>query len=363
MDNTGPTDNATATVRVTWTSWIGPATAVWSAVYGLLGLLWTVDGPGFPFGREHDPYGETISILDPVTQAAAAPVIAAAGLGGALLAMLLPRGRLPGPATGIAWVYAVGLALVLPDYRPLIRIAYTPVFLIGKIGFGWPDDASFAEMYSWPVINQMLCIGGGLLWAGTAIAASRRRRQACTGCGRTADGAGWTSRAAAARWGRTATYVAVAVPLVYCLTRWAWALGIPLGVSREFLRQEAAETPDIWLAGAMLATLGAGGAVLTLGLHQKWGEIYPRWIPWLRGKPVRPRTAVIPATIVAITVTTAGLMYVRVMVLGQVPGGFAENIATVGPEMFWPLWGVALGAATLAYHLRRRAACRECGQR
>ncbi|WP_217250723.1 hypothetical protein [Streptomyces sp. AC602_WCS936] len=24
--------------------------------------------------------------------------------------------------------------------------------------------------------------------------------------------------------------------LIYCLTRWAWAVGIPLGVSPEFLR-------------------------------------------------------------------------------------------------------------------------------
>jgi hypothetical protein len=28
----------------------------------------------------------------------------------------------------------------------------------------------------------------------------------------------------------------------------------------------------------------------------------------------------------------------------------------------WPLWSVALGAATLAYHLRRRGACPYCGR-
>jgi hypothetical protein len=93
--------------------------------------------------------------------------------------------------------------------------------------------------------------------------------------GREETGTGVTSRAAAARWGRTATYIAVALPLIYCLTRWAWALGIPLGVSREFLRESDAETPGIWLLGAMLGTLGAAGSVLTLGLVQKWGEIYP----------------------------------------------------------------------------------------
>jgi hypothetical protein len=62
-------------------------------------------------------------------------------------------------------------------------------------------------------------------------------------------------------------------------------------------------------------------------------------------------------------VTTAGLMYIRVTVLGQLPGGMRDNIATVGPEMLWPLWGFALGAATYAYYLRRRPACRLCDRR
>lgn len=31
-----------------------------------------------------------------------------------------------------------------------------------------------------------------------------------------------------------------------------------------------------------------------------------------------------------------------------------------GPSLLWPLWGIALGAATLAYHLRRRGGCPDC---
>src|SRR5256885_1595768 len=78
-----------------------------------------------------------------------------------------------------------------------------------------------------------------------------------------------------------------------------------------------AQAPGIWLAGALLATMGAGGALLTLGLVQRWGEVYPRWIPYLRGKPVRPRTAIVPASLVAILITSAGLMYVRWFLLGR----------------------------------------------
>jgi hypothetical protein len=353
-------------MRSPWPRWIGYATAGWSSIYGILGVLWSVGADGFPFGREHDPTGEAISILDRVGQDTAAPVVALVGLGGAALALVLARAGTRGVLARVAivpaWLYAAGLALVLPDYRPLIRVAYTPVFVIGKIGFGWPADVSFAEMYSWPVLNQMSCIAGGLLWAGTAVTAARRQLHRCPYCGRTATAADPAGRAAIARTGRTATYAAVTVPLVYCLTRWAWALGIPLGVSREFLRKMEAGAPGIWLLGAMLGTLGAAGAVLTLGLTQQWGEVYPRWIPGLRGKPVRPRTAIIPATLVAIMVTTAGLMYIRVTALGQLPGDFRDNITTVGPEMLWPLWGVALGAATYAYHLRRRGVCRACAR-
>ena len=65
----------------------------------------------------------------------------------------------------------------------------------------------------------------------------------------------------------------------------------PLGFSREALRAQEAESPGIWLAGAGLGTLAVGGALLTLGLIQRWGEVYPRWIVFLRDKPVRPRTA------------------------------------------------------------------------
>jgi hypothetical protein len=167
--------------------------------------------------------------------------------------------------------------------------------------------------------------------------------------------AAWTTPANVRRWGAWAVAVAVAVPTFYALTRWAWALGIPLGFSRQALRAEAAQSPGIWLAGAGLATLAVGGALLTLGLTQRWGEVYPRWVPFPRGKPVRPRTAIIPATVVAILVTSAGMAYLRAMLTGQVSLDWGA-----GPTLLWPVWGAALGAATLAYHLRRRGHCRHC---
>jgi hypothetical protein len=134
-------------------------------------------------------------------------------------------------------------------------------------------------------------------------------------------------------------------------------------VTSEFLREEARETPDIWLAGAMLASVAVCGAMLTLGLVRPWGEVYPRWIPYLRGRPVRPRTAVVPGSLVAILVFTAGLHAIRAQLLGYYPenSGLGEdNWGTTAPGLLWPVWGAALAAAVLSYHLRRRGRCSRC---
>jgi len=354
--------------RTRWPEWTGWAAASWSLAYAALGLYWWRGGAGFPFGAANDPAAAGLSLLEHARPESAGPVFLIAGLCGAALAAALTRTRkrgwISGLLTAAGCVVAATLALLIPDYRPLLATVRLPVLLAGA-PFGWPEQvrlSQFAELYlPWPVVNQILFVIGGLLWAATALAHRRRVRAACESCGRDGHRTGWTTPAAAARWGRWAVAVAVVVPLGYCLTRWAWALGIPLGVSREGLDRQAAETPGIWLAGAMLATMGAGGALLTIGLVRPWGEVYPRWIPHLRGRRVRPRTAIIPATAVAMLVFSAGLVYLRRYALGHIDLT-ADTWGLWVPEFFWPLWGVALAAATLAYYLRRRGACATCGR-
>jgi hypothetical protein len=340
-----------------WPQWAGPAAALWSLLYGALGLRWALGGAGFPFGGTHDD-----TALAAARAAVAGPVIAAVGLAGGMLALGMAGGRWRGPARrltiGVGAAMAVTLAVVIPGHRPLMALARTPLVLVGA-PFGWPPQLSlgefFSSMYPWPVVNELLLILGGLLWAAATLAYARRTGDACAHCGRGGHAGAWTTPASARRWGAWAVAVAVAVPVFYALTRWAWALGIPLGFSRQELRAQAIESPGIWLAGAGLATLAAGGALLTLGLVQRWGEVYPSWIPFLRGRPVRPRTAVIPATVVAVLVTSAGMAHLRALLAGQI----SLNWGT-GPALLWPLWGATLGAAALAYHLRRRGSCRHC---
>jgi hypothetical protein len=316
--------------------------AAWSLLYAMLGLFWALGGAGYPFGKHHDD-----TALATASAEVAGPVIAATGLAAGTLALAMARGHRRGRRALIAAgaVLALGLTVVIPGHRPLMAVARTPLVLIGA-PFGWPPglglDEFFSSMYPWPVLNELLLILGGLLWAVAT-------RDYARGTGRTEPQPAWSAPANARRWGTWAVAVAVAVPVFYALTRWAWALGIPLGFSREALRAEAAESPGIWVAGAGLATLAVLGSLLTLGLVRRWGEVYPRWIPFVHGKPVRPRTAIVPATIVAVLVTSAGMAYVRRMLSGQA----ALDWGT-GPSLLWPLWGAALAAATLAYYLRRR---------
>nr|BFE87248.1 hypothetical protein GCM10020093_098490 [Planobispora longispora] len=203
-----------------------------------------------------------------------------------MLALVLARVRLRGPlrvvALALAWAAAFTLVVLVPDQRGLVALAYAPIFLVG-LPWGWPDADYFATALPWPVLNLLICTAGGVLWAAAALAFQRRTGDRCESCGRSHDRApSWTDPASAARWGGRAAYVAFVIPLFYAVVRWAWALEIPLLFSAEELRW-LHESGLVW-AGAGLATLAALGGVLTLGLAQRWGEVWPRWVIGLAGR-------------------------------------------------------------------------------
>ena len=334
-------------------------------MYGGLGLWWSLGGGGFPFGPGNDS-GAHLSLLSAARQQTAAPVIAALGFAGALAALAMGTRhhralRIPLLAFGSA--AAIFLSLLLPDFRVLVVVAYAPILLLGA-PFGWPGDARLADALPWPVINQAVCIAGGLLWAAATVAYLRRSRGACACCGRADEPATWTTPGSAARWGRIAVWVAVLVPLAYAATRWLWAAGVPLGLTESFYRKGVAV--GLWRIGAALATLAFAGSLLSFGLVRPWGEVFPRWVPVVGGRRVPPALVIVPAAIVAVLVTTAGLMFVRFAFngefrLGDDPVTLSENQGALLPELLWPLWGAALAAAALAYWYRVRGRCRSCG--
>lgn len=273
--------------------------------------------------------------------------------------MSRPAVRPPGPLrallAGYGWAVAFVLAVVVPDVRVLVILGYLPILIVGA-PFGWPP-VDYADIFNWALFARFAALAGGLLLAGAVLAWQRRTAAACVGCGRDHTDRGWTTPAAAARWGRWAAGTAAVIPFTYALTRFAWAAGIPLGISREFLT-EMQDSGLVW-AGFGLGAFATVGAILTLGLVQRWGERFPRWMLGLAGRRVPVTLAVVPATLVAIAVTAASFGLLSNPKFWELTGGLS---LTGAPMLLWPLWGVALGVATYAYHLRRRGACRRCGR-
>jgi membrane associated rhomboid family serine protease len=152
-------------------------------------------------------------------------------------------------------------------------------------------------------------------------------------------------------------YVSMAAPVIYAFTRLAWALGFPLGMTEEYLR--AGQESGIWIAGLSLAIFGLLGACLTLGLTQRWGEVFPRWMFGLAGRRVPIALAVVPASLVSVLLIVGGIS-----IWSGLPQ-MAANAAAAGAEgiaLLFPVWGAALAVATLGYYYRRRGACKVCGR-
>lgn len=103
-----------------------------------------------------------------------------------------------------------------------------------------------------------------------------------------------------------------------------------------------------------LLLIGLG--LLTLGLVQPWGEVLPRWIPWLGGRRVRRLAAIIPAGTGA-----AALVLLWTSTFSHIGLIFAEfgldgGARVVVGACYAPLllWGPLLAAVTVSYARRTR---------
>lgn len=321
--------------------------AVWSVSYLVLGLVWALGGPGYPFDAGRADAGNTL--LDPLPAAVGGSVLAVSALVAGVVAVLAAKDRLNRVTAVVAVVAGVGLAVLLPDVRIMMTAGYLPVMLAAALA-GQAEFSMIASMLTWPSVNLLILTAAGvsLMVLGTrALLGGRGRSGSVDGALRppgSVDGA--------IRIGWYATAVAVAVPVFYAVTRFGWLLGVPVGISDEFLAYIAEITP----IGAGLGAVALLGAVLTVGLVRPWGEIWPRWLPFLGGRPVPARLPAYSALAVSFPITSAGLMYVRRKLSGERlgPDGAEDELGAWLPEMLWPLWGAALAVAALAYLVRRR---------
>ncbi|WP_446665310.1 hypothetical protein [Flexivirga sp. B27] len=125
--------------------------------------------------------------------------------------------------------------------------------------------------------------------------------------------------------------------------------------------------PDSWTTVYVigLSVISEGLAFLAFGLVCRWGEVFPRWVPRLRGRRVPIMGAVIPAAIGSTLLLVFPYAMFMDLVLGRTVGG-ASNDTTGMVTHGWqtvafavsylPLvaWGPLLGALTVHYYRRRR---------
>ncbi|MBW5420528.1 NYN domain-containing protein, partial [Streptomyces sp. BG9H] len=306
---------------------------LWSLLYGVAALYWALGGEGYPFERTIDDRS-SVSILEPSRAEVVAPVIAAFCAVGVVAGVLMLRnwgaGRSRKTLLTIGWVTACVLTFLIPDYSLLGLLAFSPVLLV-FVFTGVPGEQDLGDVLYWHRGNLIIIFIGGLLWAAATLAYQRRSGRQCVRCGRgERAAAAWTEPAAALRWGRWAVYVAVISTLPYDITRLAWYFGWPLGITDEFLK-EMQDTPGMMEMGLALAVASTLGSLLSHGLVSRWGEVWPRWVWFKKGKRIHPATAIVPASIVAVVLIPGGLMNFRAYE--------ADMWGTTGPGMFWVVWG------------------------
>lgn len=357
-----------------WQRWAPYAAVAWSLIYAALRVYWAVSGRGFPYIPESASNG-----MGPVAgrfgPGVAWIVVIMAGIPAAVVGVAMLRGVRSRTLRPLFITFGAVLSgvllLCMADLTLLETLGYVPYAIVGlltgaKIGQIYLETLALIK---WIMAYQLLCLIGGFFWLAATVSYARRSADACLYCGRRDGPEGWNSPGNAARWGRIALYVAIVAPVFYAITRYAWALGFPLGMTEEYLR--SGQGRGLWTSGLFLATFGLVGVVLMLGLVQRWGEVFPRWMIGLAGRRVPIALAVVPASLVSVLLVVGGISIwsgLDMMIANLIASG-AEGteisgaiIFQVGPTLLFPLWGVALAVATLGYYYRRRGPCSVCGR-
>lgn len=125
--------------RLQWHRLAGWLALAVSAAYAAFGTWWWLGRGGYPFGPEGDPHAP-LSILGGIPTQAGALGFAVVGALSAIAAGLLIRGvRHPvrRPLATFGAVVGLTAAVLIPDYRILVAVAYAPIFLVAA-PFGLP---------------------------------------------------------------------------------------------------------------------------------------------------------------------------------------------------------------------------------
>jgi hypothetical protein len=141
-----------------------------------------------------------------------------------------------------------------------------------------------------------------------------------------------------------------------------WRLGLVAGSSMGMLDEANLPThlhgPGEHLYVVGLTLFSEAVALMAFGMVRRWGEVVPRWIPWLGGRSVAPYAAIIPATLGSLALIAIWTYAFRGIYLGNFLQFFSSDAAAaLMLTCYAPLnlWGPALLVLTWAYYRRRRS--------
>ncbi len=347
--------------RTHWSARLPALVIGWSLAYGALRTYWAFGHrPWFP------PIGPDLLAFSGwgvVVLCAAAAVVAA------IIRLLLGRlgsaagcGGPAGPGTTgvrrtagwVAVVLAWAVAAALTSAACLLLLDVVGLLFVG---IGMRVDAG-------ALLSRAGCMAGAVLVGTTALAAGRRLRDGCPGCGRgarcTPGGSpetGITEGVARSPWWAfAASYAAV----LGCLVRFGAQALVGFGSEAAPATGNAGRAAGL----AFLAAAALAGTLLPLAQAHRFGRVWPRWVLGLTGRRV-PRWLVLGPGL-GVSVGMTAYFGTGLLQLLTEPASAAQ--ADPYPSWFmgvamsaYLVWGVGLGIAALSYRLLTRPRCGWCG--
>ncbi|MFI8265816.1 hypothetical protein [Streptomyces sp. NPDC085665] len=318
-----------------WPCWVARATTLWAVLYAGFGLVCALSGISlFHHGGDSD----------------------ASGLGWAVVVV----GALATVASSSVVRYGLRPAL-----RVLLRVACG---LAGITAFSLLMDAITLTLGQGvdgpaPAANRALAAVGAVLLAATARS------------DRLPGGTGVREPSAAPRLVQRAARAGTLAFVPYAAMKLVWACGGTFaGITGEEMLAASERngasglflTLESWGLDPT-ALLAALGVFLLWGLVRPWGQVFPRWTLFLRGRRVPRWLPLAPALLGAATLAPYGVVgagYLTLAAAGVVTirrgdfhsSGDALLVGWVGMVAF-AVYGIALTVAAHSYWLRTRPAC------
>ncbi|GAA2741883.1 hypothetical protein [Kitasatospora cinereorecta] len=337
------------------------AAAGWGVLYAVVQVGWAATGTRVPW-TEHSAYPAPLQLL------LAALALLAGGAAPATIRALSRTAR-----------YAVGAVLAVAV--PVLAIGATglPIHLVTLLALAGPESAT-------GLIQVLLDTAGAVLLLLVAVVYRRRMRGDCPRCGRRHTGGSdgplaHPAAAPAARPTRRLAYLLLGGLLPWAGVKTVWTLGgDALGVSAAdwrrtasagatgLARTAAAAGIDVSVLAALL------GAVLLAGLLHPWGQVFPRWTPFLAGRRVPRLLPLAPALLTGVPLTVYGAALTAIaplIAVGVLPGITPTPPFTTASGVTWMVafgglaftgLGLALLVAARSYAARTRPVCAVAAQ-